>query len=534
MTILSPLESLQAKKNKSKDYWPKQSEKISAESAIVMDADTGTILYSKKINKKYYPASITKILTTLIAIENSKMDETVIFSQDSVYKTEGSGIARDVGEKMTMEQCLYAIMLESANECAYAVAEHIGGTVEKFVNMMNKKAKKLGCTSSHFSNPHGLPNENHYVTARDMAVIAKAAYKNETFRLICGTKRYTIPKTNKHKEQTPLVNHHKMLYPKDTAEYLYEYCMGGKTGYTVAAGNTLVTYAQKDGMTLIVVILKGTSPQYWIETKNLFDFGFENFSLCNVSESSESSDSELKEKYDTLNTNAAYAQIDPQAKIVLPKAADFSKAKTKISYKNLPENIVAKLSYTYGNHKIGTANVIRTDESFDKEEVATVSTDSEYMQAESDDLENNPEAKENQTITEKEMQDKEEKEDLEAKNPDEKKSIKDADKSSNGIVDTVSEIVSNAAANVKNFFSDVGSNIKIEKLKGLIEKVRPKTIFAIGAVIILVIVFIVLGLIINNSYMIRQRIANYKNRKREKRQYVTIKDTRKTKRRKRR
>ncbi|KAI4451067.1 hypothetical protein C823_005616 [Eubacterium plexicaudatum ASF492] len=306
-------------------------------------------------------------MTTLIAVENSSMDEVVTFSEDAVYKTQGgSGIWRDIGEVMTMEQCLYAVMLESANECAYAVAEHISGSISKFSKLMNEKAKELGCKSSRFMNPHGLPDEKHYVTAKDMAIIAKAAYENETFRAICGTKRYTIPPTNKHRESTYMVNHHKMLYPKDTDAYLYDYCIGGKTGYTNAAGNTLVTYAQKDGMTLLAVILNGSSPQYWNETRALFDFGFENFNLCNVSEYFEADESYDEEKYDSLNTNDPYAQIDPQAQIILPKTVNFSKAEMQIGYDNLPDDALAQLKYTYGKRNIGTANIIRTHTLIDK------------------------------------------------------------------------------------------------------------------------------------------------------------------------
>ena len=146
VSILIPTVPVHAKK--SKNYWPRLSEEITAGAAILMDVDTGTILYKKNINTPYYPASITKILTTLIAVENSRMDEKVTFSRDSVYKTEGSGIWRDDGEVMTMEQCLYAVMLESANECAYAVAEHISGSMSKFVKLMNERAKSIGCTSS--------------------------------------------------------------------------------------------------------------------------------------------------------------------------------------------------------------------------------------------------------------------------------------------------------------------------------------------------------------------------------------------------
>ena len=183
---------------------------VGAESAILMELQTGTILYSKNIHQREYPASTTKILTTLIAAERCQMDEIVTFSSDAIYNTisveRSSSIWRDIGEKMTMEECLYAVMLESANECAYAVAEHVGGSLSKFVKMMNDKAEELGCTSSHFANPHGLPDEKHYLTAHDMAVIARAAYQNETFRLICGTKRYTIPPTNKHSDPTYMTN----------------------------------------------------------------------------------------------------------------------------------------------------------------------------------------------------------------------------------------------------------------------------------------------------------------------------------------
>ena len=230
-------------------YWPAGPEIVSA-SGIVMEADTGTILYEKNINDVHYPASITKILTTLLAIENSSMDEVVTFSYDAVHKTEGSGIARDVDEQMTMEQCLYAIMLASANECAYAVAEHVGGDIGTFVQMMNDRAAQIGCQNTHFNNCNGLPDEQHYTSAYDMALIAREAYKNEAFRIICGTKTYTIPFTNKHTDaETYLQNHHQMLYPLKTRKYLYDYCTGGKTGYTTVANNTLVTYAEKDGST---------------------------------------------------------------------------------------------------------------------------------------------------------------------------------------------------------------------------------------------------------------------------------------------
>ena len=270
---------------KAADYWPDAPETLSP-SVILMEESTGTILYEKNMDEAHYPASITKIMTTLLALENGNLSDMVTFSDDAINNTEGSGIARDYGEQMTLEQCLYGVMLESANECAYAVAEHVGGTVENFVDMMNTKAKELGCTNTHFANPHGLQDENHYTTAHDMALIAQAAYQNETFRIIIGTKMYTIPPTNKHAEETVLRNHHDMLctYHNANRKYLYPYCVGGKTGYTATANSTLVTYAEKDGMTLICVVMDTQSPNQFIDTVNLFDYAFDNFQVLNVAE----------------------------------------------------------------------------------------------------------------------------------------------------------------------------------------------------------------------------------------------------------
>lgn len=509
MALFMPVISVQAKAKKNKNYWPKLSDEIMAGAAILMDVDTGTILYKKNINEAFYPASITKILTTLVAIENSSMDEIVTFSEDAVYKTEGSGISRDVGEKMTMEQCLYAVMLESANECAYAVAEHIGGTMEKFVKMMNEKAKSLGCKNSHFNNPHGLTDENHYVTAKDMAIIAREAYANETFRLLCGTKKYTIPKTNKHDEETPMVNHHKMLYPKDTDAYLYDYCTGGKTGYTVAAGNTLVTYAQKDGMTLLTVLLNASSPIYWTETRILMDFGFENFNVCNVAEFDESTESYLDDRYDKLNTNEPYAQIDPQSKIILPKTVNFNKASMEISYENLPENVLAQLNYTYGKRKIGTANVIKTNTVIDESGIVTDNTD-----------------------TVSDVDDGTKKQDGQADIAEPDADAKDSKDNQNVIMDTLDKEAENNKEgkseddekfNIQTFFSNI-----VEKIKNIDfgKLLSWKSFIIIGGILAVIILLIVLRTVYNNSYIMRQRIVNYKNNRRTRKQYTIIRDTR--------
>lgn len=346
-------------------YWPTAPETQSA-AAIVMEANTGTILYEKNIHDVHYPASITKILTTLLAVENVEMDEVVTFSQDAVYKTEGSGIARDVGEQMTMEQCLYGVMLASANECAYAVGEHVAGDINTFVQMMNDRAAALGCQNTHFNNCNGLPDEQHYTTAYDMALIAREAYKNEAFRIICGTKTYTIPFTNKHTdEETYLQNHHNMLYPYKSSKYVYEYCTGGKTGYTVVANNTLVTYAEKDGMTLICVVLNAPTSAHYLDTRALFDFCFDNFKIMNVSENETAFTNQESTKDSGLGSYEPFVSLDPSGSVILPKAAEFTDATSEIIYNNADENILGSIRYTYANRLVGGADITATNATVD-------------------------------------------------------------------------------------------------------------------------------------------------------------------------
>ena len=370
---------------KAADYWPDAPETLSP-GVILMEESTGTILYEKNSDEAHYPASITKIMTTLLALENGNLSDMVTFSDDAINNTEGSGIARDYGEQMTLEQCLYGVMLESANECAYAVAAHVGGTVENFVDMMNAKAKELGCTNTHFANPHGLQDENHYTTAHDMALIAQAAYQNETFRIIIGTKMYTIPPTNKHAEETVLRNHHDMLctYHNANRKYLYPYCVGGKTGYTATANSTLVTYAEKDGMTLICVVMNTQSPNQFIDTVNLFDYAFDNFQVLNVAENDTDYSAETTVDNGNLNNIAPFVELDKDAVIVLPKTAEFSDTSSSVEYNDSDPEIAGSIMYTYAGRNVGKADIKTTgvvvegyafdNESTEEEEQEAVST----------------------------------------------------------------------------------------------------------------------------------------------------------------
>lgn len=261
--------------------WPKGPQ-VAAETAALMDLDTGEILYSKGIDEKRFPASTTKIMTALLAIENTNLTDKITFTNEVYNIEEGSThIGVKPGETLTMEESLYAILLASANEVSSGVGEYISGTVSEFVNKMNERAAELGCENTHFMNAHGLHDDNHYTTARDLATIARAAYQNTTFRNIAKTEYYIIPKTNITDEERWLNNHHKMLL--SGAQY-YDGCTGGKTGYTVKAGNTLVTYAERSGQKLVSVVLADNAIYQYPDTASLLDYGFTSFHKVTLAE----------------------------------------------------------------------------------------------------------------------------------------------------------------------------------------------------------------------------------------------------------
>ncbi|MCI1654030.1 MAG: D-alanyl-D-alanine carboxypeptidase [Lachnospiraceae bacterium] len=370
--------------------WPAagvDASKLYAKSAVVMDLNTGTFLYSKNRNTRRYPASITKILTAYVAVTNCKsLKETVQFSKDSVYKTEGSGIARDVGETLTLEQCLYAMMLESANECAYAIAEKVGedmgGGYQTFIDKMNETAKALGCTGSHFTNCNGLPDVNHYTTARDMALIAAKAYSNPTVRKLVSTTSYKIPKTNKHKEALTCYNHHKMICSNRTNRYLYDAATGGKTGYTVAAWNTLVTYAEKDGKTYVCVVLKTNADRQYTETKTLLEYCFHKYHMVNIAKMESTYTPDVLKEDLSLEMNkggetVTAASIDPAASVILPTGAGLKDCKVKLDYNGNDSAPAGTLTYTYAGRTVGTAAVKLTQTSAGSDRAASAGSKTE-------------------------------------------------------------------------------------------------------------------------------------------------------------
>lgn len=362
-------------KNADKVTWPSgpDKKKLSCDSAIVMELSTGLILYQKNVHKKHYPASITKILTAMLTAENCANSEVVTFSETAAYGIEAgsSTIFTEPGEKLTIEQCLYAIMLQSANEVCLGVGEHISGSIDKFVDLMNERVKELGLKDTHFNNPNGLPDTKHYTSAYDMAVISREAMKNATFRKVTATRRYIMPKTNKHKKERIWDNHHQMINGYEWPKYEYKYCIGGKTGYTNAAGNTLVTYAEKDGMELLCVIMKAKGPKQgepneYTDTTSLLNFGFEKYQKYAVGEDSSDINKDLFNNYDSyFDTKDSPIHLSSESSVVLPKGVELSAAKQKVSYDDsvvlqMGDNVIGHVTYTYGGKTVGSTDILYT------------------------------------------------------------------------------------------------------------------------------------------------------------------------------
>lgn len=330
---------------------------IEGESAVLMDMITGTILYSKNADKAQYPASITKIMTALLGSESLKATDKFAMSETAAHgitDTQSSSIYADTGEEFTVEQALMAVMLQSANEMTLAIAEQTSGSVKKFVELMNLKARQLGCTNTHFNNPNGLPDEKHYTTANDMAKIARAAWFNPAFRKYCTTGYYEIPATNKFSETRYLLNHHKMM---NGQAYAYDGVFGGKTGYTEAAGNTLVTFARRGNMYLVSVVMQSINGAY-SDTKSLLDYGFNNFSRSAINAKKEICFSCLPaEKYlikDYRKCVLFYSMKTPS--VALPNDADTASVKKSYSIqKNPADRPLLTINYTFNGHQVGTA-----------------------------------------------------------------------------------------------------------------------------------------------------------------------------------
>lgn len=341
---------------------------IDSDAGIVMDANTGVVLYGKNIHETYSPASITKVLTSLIVLEHCSLDETVTFSESAVYNVESnsSSAGYDTGDTASVKDCLYALLLKSANEAANALAEHVAGSADAFAVLMNEKAAELGCQDSHFANPSGLNNEEHYVSAYDMALITRATFENPTFAKIVETTYYKLPPNQKNPEGQGISPGNKLV-KKNWPQYYRPDVLGGKTGYTSIALNTLVNGARQGDTTLITVILHSNNTQYE-DTSRLLDFGFNNFQSVKIADYDQTFSNIGKDLKiaDVSTAGGESLSIDPDSRVVLPKTADFSETTTSFDYEipaGAPDGTIACVTYSLGDHKVGQAYLTLTDSS---------------------------------------------------------------------------------------------------------------------------------------------------------------------------
>ena len=326
--------------------WP-QAPGTYGEAAIVMEVESGAILYAKNIDDHHFPASITKLLTALVALENGQFADPVVFS----HEPGDAYIGMKEGNQITLEQALYATLLASANEGAYAVAENVGKNLGHdyawFLEQMNNRCRELGGENSNFANPHGLHDENHYTCARDMALIGRELFKHPEFFDIVQTLQYTIPASETTEEHV-FQQKHKML-KEGNANY-YEFAIGGKTGYTSEAMSTLVTMADNGNMQLVCVVLKTHGVNVYPDTRNLFEYAFANFSKALPAENEKSED---------------VAEILDEQNIIVPNGVEFQDLDMEI----VPDEETdgeAILSYSYKGNPVGSVRAVLSQAYYEK------------------------------------------------------------------------------------------------------------------------------------------------------------------------
>ncbi len=345
----------------SRSFWP-SGPVTSAEAAILMEADTGTILYAKNIDEKLYPASTTKMLTCLIAAERCNLNETVAFSYEAIsaVPTDGSNMGMDAGESLSMEECLYGIMVASANEAANAVAEHIAGSLDAFAELMNQKASELGCKNSHFVNANGLHDDNHYTSAYDLALIARAYFQNDILRRVGNTATYHFIPSATQPDDFYKTNKHKLI----NGELSYEGIIGGKTGYTGEARQTLVTGCEQAGMRLICVVLKEEPPSQFEDTMTLFDYGYQNFVKTNIADHDTrhiiNNFNFFYTGNDIFGSSSPILSIDPEGYVIIPNMSSFDDLTSTLNYDapGLQENEIAEITYYYHDTPVGSGKVL--------------------------------------------------------------------------------------------------------------------------------------------------------------------------------
>lgn len=323
---------------------------ISAKSAVLIEAESGDLLYQKNAFTRLPMASTTKIMTAIVAIESCDLSKTIAVPKEAVG-VEGSSVYLHEGERLTMENLLYALLLESANDAATAIAILVGGSIEGFADMMNRKAAELELTGTHFTNPHGLDDGEHYTTAFDLAKIAAYALKNEDFSRICSTYRTTIP-LNSNEGTRVLVNHNKMLR-------IYNGAIGIKTGFTKKSGRCLVSAAKRDGLTLVAVTLN--APNDWSDHEKLLNFGFDRYERVRLARVGE-----FSTRLDVTGGSVQYVIAKNNADLSCTLSRDHGEITcivetTGVIYAPVNEgDVVGRVVYKLGNNILASSDLVAT------------------------------------------------------------------------------------------------------------------------------------------------------------------------------
>ena len=320
---------------------------LNSEAAILVEVSTGRIIYEKNSTKQMFPASTTKVLTAILVIENCELDE-IVTVRESALSNIPSGYVTcnlQVGEQLTVKDLLYALMIPSANDAAYVLAEYVAGSVEDFSVMMNNKARDLGCKTTHFVNPNGIHEDSHYSTAYDLYLIADYAMKNEFFRNLVAATEYTLPATEKYPSEDRILKTTNELLNENSRKYYYKNAIGIKTGYTSKAGNCLIGGASRDGLEFIAVVLNGGTTNEglnsrYVDSKKLFEYAYDNFTLTKIIEKG-SVVQTLEIENGTKETKHLDLVIDETITVVNNKSIDMNSVIPEINLKETLEAPIA-------------------------------------------------------------------------------------------------------------------------------------------------------------------------------------------------
>ena len=361
-------EETEEESSASSDEWPEAPELISG-SALVVDMTTGAVLFDQESDEKIYPASTTKLLTCLIALEYCSLDEIVTFSAEAVDLVNASSIDAVEGEEMVLEDVLYGLMLPSGNDCANAIAEHISGSISAFAELMNEYAESLGCTSTHFTNPSGTYDTDHYTTAQDMYLIAQAAFSNSTLVDIISHTTYTIAATNLSEEREISTTNAMIT---SSSEYYNSSVIGGKTGYTSQAGRALVILSEQDNMKLVCLFFDCADyTGVFEDAQNLLDYVYDNFSIINISQeeirfSSSFEDAKVElDSTDSIVIPNTMSLSDLDFEIIFATdmgAEEFGEAKLDAGITTQDgRHLYASIEYYYDGNYLGNVYVVIND-----------------------------------------------------------------------------------------------------------------------------------------------------------------------------